>query len=136
MRKPRPGKRPAVEVRKHQPQVTGIAERRDDRLDRVPVVAVLDVRCARCELASEKSADFRAEGTVAIVEDEVTHRVSFLTPGNAFELPLQERQVGVAHGRQQVARTTNVVEFDAGLHERFVFAFGFRQRAAKRIENP
>ena len=68
------GKRATIEIAKHDAEVPGASQRGHDRLDCVPVVAVLDVRRAWRELKRKEAMDLVAEGAVCGIENEVAHR--------------------------------------------------------------
>src|SRR5207237_1553071 len=67
------GERPTIEIAKHEAQVTAAAQCSYDGLDRIPIVAVLDVRRAWCELACKEGADLLSEGAILGIENEVAH---------------------------------------------------------------
>ena len=135
------GERPTIEIAKHEPQVPGTAQCSRDGLDRIPVAAILDVRCPWRELARKKGTDLLAEGAVFGIENEIAHRASLecllrRPPRDALDLALDQGKVRIADRWQEVARTAHFAEVDAGSHEVLAIARRLRERATERIDNP
>ena len=72
----RRGERALVQIAKHEPQVSGPAQRAHDRLDGLPVVIVLDGCRTRRELPLQQLTRPRAESAILMGEKEVTHERS------------------------------------------------------------
>ena len=96
--KPGPRQRAAVQVREHELQIAGFAERANDRLDRVPVVALLDRRGARKRARGAGSRAPRRE-TRGPARREGNHASKRITAGLSSSSTSADSAAAVARQR-------------------------------------
>ena len=93
-----PRQRTLIQVREHELQVARFAERADHRLDRIPVVVILDGCGARQQLAPQEFARLGPKRAVVFVKQEIAHGCARVRLADGFQ-----HRIGECSQRSAVA---------------------------------